>query len=198
MEFEALLRAARNGDAAARDELLAALRERLCQWAEQKLRERNAVNFDASSIVQKSLLDVHLHLDDFQGVGEAQLLRWARSIVENDVNDAFRMAGAKKVDVSRTISIDMPLADDDSPAKCLPSREESPSCQLRRSETSEILQDAINELAPDQARAILLVHFDHLSVSEAAARMNRSRDAVAKLLQRGMAVLRQKLPKRIE
>lgn len=66
----------------------------------------------------------------------------------------------------------------------------TPSTSAAAHEFLWILEEALQKLSPDQRSAVRLRHIDGLSLAEAAARMQRSEDAVRKLSHRGLASLR--------
>jgi RNA polymerase sigma-70 factor (ECF subfamily) len=66
----------------------------------------------------------------------------------------------------------------------------TPGSRAARNELRNLLADALSALPEDQRRAIELKHLESLSLAEAAMRMNKSRQAVAGLLRRGLKNLR--------
>ncbi len=69
----------------------------------------------------------------------------------------------------------------------------SPSHAMKQREQSLILAEALNQLSIDYREVIILRHFESLSFSEAAERMNRTVDSVEKLWVRALAKLRKEM-----
>lgn len=70
----------------------------------------------------------------------------------------------------------------------------SPTERARRGEALAQLTFALAELPADQCRAIQLHHFEELPYAEVAREMGTTRAAVAGLIRRGLARLRERLP----
>jgi RNA polymerase sigma-70 factor (ECF subfamily) len=187
---------ARGGDAAAREELLSILRPRLRQWAEHALNARFGSRLDASDLTQITLLDVHQELSQFIGSTEGELIDWTRRVLQNNILDAVRNATAKKRTVAREQSVDHVDADGNLPRNALPDNRSTPSLQAMRAENADLLQAALARLPDDQGQVVRLVHLEGHSIAAAAAVMQRTPAATAKLLQRGMANLRKVLQKK--
>ncbi|ADV60792.1 RNA polymerase, sigma-24 subunit, ECF subfamily [Isosphaera pallida ATCC 43644] len=74
-----------------------------------------------------------------------------------------------------------------------PSREATPSTQLKRDELARVVQEALNELSEDQKLAVLLQKFEDLGYAEIAAILGKSEAAVKSLLARARRTLRERL-----
>ena len=61
---------------------------------------------------------------------------------------------------------------------------------LRRNERFDRLQESIDNLSAEYREVIVLARIEGLRIKEIAQRMNRSPDAVKKLLRRGLKKLR--------
>ena len=180
-------------DVASREELLARLRPQLRQWAEHALNTRFTGRVDASDLTQITLLDVHQKLEQFLGSTQGELLDWVRQALHRNVLDAVRRATAQKRNVHREQSTDQSSANGPSPRNQLAGDASTPSVQAVRNEECDSLQAALERLLPDQRLAVQLIHLEGHSIAAAAQQLNRSPAATAKLLQRGIAQLRQLL-----
>ena len=69
-------------------------------------------------------------------------------------------------------------------AKHLEGREGTPSAQVRKTELSDVVQDALGTLGEDQKMAVLLNKFEDMSYAEIADIMGRSPAAIKSLLAR--------------
>jgi RNA polymerase sigma-70 factor (ECF subfamily) len=75
----------------------------------------------------------------------------------------------------------------------IPSREGTPSTQMRQAELSDVVREALDVLGDDQKVAVLLSKFEELSYAEIAQVMGRSEAAVKSLLARARMNLRETL-----
>mgnify|MGYP005854192453 CR=1 FL=1 len=74
-----------------------------------------------------------------------------------------------------------------------PSREATPSTQLKRDELAQVVQEALDGLGEDQKLAVLLQKFEDLGYAEIAAITGKSEAAVKSLLARARRTLRERL-----
>ncbi len=75
----------------------------------------------------------------------------------------------------------------------VPSREGTPSAQMRQVELSDVVRQALDVLGEDQKMAVLLNKFEGMSYAEIAEVMGRSEAAVKSLLARAHNHLREQL-----
>lgn len=75
----------------------------------------------------------------------------------------------------------------------LPSREGTPSTQMRKTELSEVVREALDDLGEDQKMAVLLNKFEEMSYADIAEVMGRTEAAVKSLLARARMNLRDRL-----
>jgi RNA polymerase sigma-70 factor (ECF subfamily) len=154
---------------------------------------------DPSDIVQETLLKAHLALAQFRGQSDAEMAGWLRTILANVLTDALRRFQAEARDVAQERSLQQAVEESSSRIQAwLVAEQPSPEEQVIRQEQLLQLAEALAELPPDQQQAVELRHLKGLSVAEVARQMSRSKEAVAKLLLRGVARLRERLdnPKR--
>jgi RNA polymerase sigma-70 factor (ECF subfamily) len=78
-------------------------------------------------------------------------------------------------------------------AQQIPSRETTPSSQMRQVELSNVVREAVNVLGEDQRMAVLLNKFEEMSYAEIGEVMSRSPAAVKSLLARARNELRERL-----
>ncbi len=124
-------------------------------------------------LLQETLMRAFGSIEKFRWQGEESFYRWLGSIAEHLIRNA-----AQKKTWSRL------------EAKDVTATQESPSKVLRREERFDRLEKALGGLNADQRKAITLSRLEGLKVKEIAARMNRSEDAVHKLLARAVLNLR--------
>jgi RNA polymerase sigma-70 factor (ECF subfamily) len=149
---------------------------------------------DPSDVVQDTLLKAHQRLDQFRGVTDAEMAAWLRAILTNTLTDWLRrfQTGARNVEQERSLHV--ALEESSSRLEAwLAGDESSPDKQAMRQEQLLRLAETLAQLPEDQRRAVELRHLKGCKVAEVANQMGRSREAVAKLLVRGVARLRSRL-----
>jgi RNA polymerase sigma-70 factor (ECF subfamily) len=179
---EELVRRVHAGDEAAARELfdrhLPALRAKAQARLPASLRGR----VGASDVVQEAWLAAFLGLGDFAEAGDGTYGRWMRKIVERKVSDEVRRhARVGKRSADREVRFGT-AAEHLEPDRT----QATPSQAAGEAEASAALDAVIDELTPDHATVIRLVHQEGLTLVQAAARMGRSPDATRMLYGRAM------------
>ena len=101
----------RGGDAETRAKILARYQAWLHVLARPQIGGRYRGKFDASDIVQQTLLEACRDLPQFRGGTEAELLAWLRQILAHVLGHEFRRyAGTQQRDVGREVSLEQSLA----------------------------------------------------------------------------------------
>jgi RNA polymerase sigma-70 factor, ECF subfamily len=163
--------------------------------AELQLGYRAEVKIDPSDIVQQTLLDAHRDRDQFRGRTEGEMAAWLRRLLSCNLADAARAIARAKRDVGRERSLEAAL--DASSARLelwLAAEQSSPSERAERNEAILRLVDALAVLPDANRQALMMRHCQGLSLAEISARLGRTPPAVAGLLKRGLAELRNLLP----
>ena len=150
---------------------------------------------DASGVVQQTLWEAHQGLKDFRGTTEAEVAAWLRRILVRNLTDEVRKLAAGKRDLARERSLEQAVEQSSANlAAWLAHDQSSPSEQAARQEQLVELAAAIDRLPEDQRTAVELHHLEGHSLAEVGRQMQRSKEAVAGLLFRGLKRLRQLLP----
>ena len=149
---------------------------------------------DESDLVQQSLLDAVARRDQFRGSSEEELLAWLRTILSNNLIDAFRHYGRAKRDAARTRSLEDEISQSFARIDTLVADPGvSPSQRAATNEQLLRLPAALDALPSAQREAIVLHHLQGLKLSETARLLDRSESAVGGLLHRGLKRLHELL-----
>jgi RNA polymerase sigma-70 factor (ECF subfamily) len=121
---------------------------------------------------------------------KARFSTWLFTIANNVAINHLRSKGRNKAEGfgGETASGSLNAAENG-----IPSREGTPSTQMRQAELSDVVREALDVLGDDQKVAVLLSKFEELSYSEIAQVMGRSEAAVKSLLARARMSLRETL-----
>lgn len=190
-----LLDALRRGDAAAQGQVLQHYRPWLHLLARLEIDRRFQGKFDASDVVQQTLLEACRDLPRFRGGTEPELLAWLRQVLAHVMaHEIRRYAGTQQRDVGREVSLEQSLAQSSQRlGDLLAAAGSSPSQQAVRHEQEVLLADLLARLPDDHREVILLRNLEGLSHDEVAERMGRSPGAVRMLWVRALAGLREEL-----
>ena len=190
-ECERLLAEARNGNVAAMNELLGAVRSQLCAAAQVQLDSKVRQRVDASDIVQLTLFEAQKDFADFRGANSAEWQAWVRRILQHNVaNEIERHIVAQKRAVGRERSLDESRGELGPLKQLLAGELTSASEKHVRKEALKQLQAAIEQLSVSQREAIRMRYLQSLGLAEVSEVMGRSEAAVAGLLKRGLRELR--------
>jgi RNA polymerase sigma-70 factor (ECF subfamily) len=189
--FEAL----RQGNTAAAGEMLLPYQPWLALLARLQLDSQFQGKFDASDIVQQTLLEACRDLTQFCGQTEPELLAWLRKILAHVLaHEVRRYAGTQQRDVDREVSLEQSLAQSSRRlGDLLAASGSSPSRQAARHEQELLLAEVLAQLPGDYREVIILRNLEGLSHEEIAGRMGRSVGAVRMLWVRALERLRKEL-----
>jgi RNA polymerase sigma-70 factor, ECF subfamily len=150
--------------------------------------------FDASDVIQQTLLEAHQAAGRLLPLDEAARAAFLRQMLAHNLADAARRFAAEARDVGRERSIEAELRESSARLGLwLAAVQSSPSQRASREEELLALADALAQLPDDQRTAVELHHLQRLPLAEVAARLERTKGATAALLFRGLKKLRQLL-----
>ena len=188
-----LLDRARAGDRLALGRLFEMCRNYLRVVAQAQGQTWLKAKFDASDLVQQTLLEGYRDFADFHGATEAEWLGWLRRILARNAADFARhYHGTAKRHAGREVALGA-AAGSSSAAWEPADGGESPSQQLLRKERELQVADALARLSPEHREVIILRNLQRLPFDEVACRMGRSRPAAQMLWMRAIACLQRGL-----
>jgi RNA polymerase sigma-70 factor (ECF subfamily) len=162
--------------------------------ARTQLDSRLQGKFDASDVVQQTLLEAHLALAQFRGRGPAEFAAWLRQMLAHNLLNAVRDYGRDKRDIGRERSLEAAVDESASRLQAwLAAEQSSPSQRAERHERGVLLAEALAALPESQREAIILRHWHGLSLADVAHALDCSPAAVTGLLHRGLKNLRKHL-----
>jgi RNA polymerase sigma-70 factor, ECF subfamily len=169
-------------------------RSYLLLLAQMRLDRKLRGKLDASDVVQQTLLEAHQAMESFRGGDTAVQAAWLRQVLARNLANAVRDLTRAKRDVRKERSLQGDL--DASASKLenwLAADQSSPSQKAERHEGALRLAEALAQLPETQREAVVLRHFQGLSLAEIAEQLECTTAAVTGLLHRGLKNLRKSL-----
>ena len=178
-----LVTQARQGDTAAFGELTERYQRNIFRLAQNITQNRE----DAEDVLQETFMKAYEHLPDF--AGNSKFYTW---IVRIAVNEALMKLRKRKWD--KTVWLDEPVnVGEESVAREIAVWEDNPEQRYSKEELAEILDKAVNSLAPAYRTVFVLRDIEELSTEETAQALDLSVPAVKSRLLRARLQLRDKL-----
>jgi RNA polymerase sigma-70 factor (ECF subfamily) len=166
-------------------------RQYLLFLARGQVDPRLAHRFDASDLVQQTLLEAYENWRQFRGRTQSEIISWLRRILANNLADALRGLGRTKRDAARERSLEDVLANSSARLEAIvPTEQSSPSQQADRHERAVQLANALAQLPESQRDAVTLRYWHGWSLLEIGTHLDRTPSAVASLLKRALRQLR--------
>jgi RNA polymerase sigma-70 factor (ECF subfamily) len=193
-DIESLLVRARQGDAAARSELLELYRDRLRRMVAIRVDKRLAARIDPSDIVQDAMRDAFKRLDEYFATPEIAFYPWLRRIACDRLMDMYRQhITAEKRSVLKERP---PQLNDESMTELahnLATNSQNPRQQALAAELEARMMAALTRLKPKDRELLILRYMEQLDVEEIATVMGISRTAVTSRHLRAIQRLRELL-----
>ena len=198
-ETRELVERAKQGEAAALNELFTRYHGFMVELARRRLGAKLRQKEDADDLAQTTFREATRDFQQYEYRGEGSLLRWLVQILQNKIRDKAEYYAAGKRDSGRE-RLTGEAGDDTEDVHRFdpPSGDLSVTQAIVREEELSILREALELLSADHRKAITLVFFQGLALREAGERMDgRSEDAVRMLLRRAESQLRELTKKRL-
>ena len=170
--IEKLAERASAGDTKAFEELIRTQLGRLEKHVGQRLGARLRATTECEDVVQEAVLKACSAVQNFVWCGEESFFRWLTRIAEHVIWKVSQKRPAK-------LMLE-PVADDRT----------TPATRAARRERTGRLERALGHLSGDHRQVILLTRIEGLPIAAAAERMERTPNAVKKLLARALDELR--------
>ena len=195
----ALIRQARQGDAACRDQLFALCHSYLQIVARSQVESSLRAKVDASDLVQETLLEAFRDFQRFSGNSEQEWLAWLKRILAHNAADFIRRyRGTAKRQARREVPIRGPQESTIVRGAPEPAAEcPTPSQEFLRIDDELRVTAALAELPADYREVIVLRNLQRLPFNEVAERMERSRPAVQMLWMRAIRKLQRRWASRM-
>lgn len=169
-------------------------RDYLCLLARLQIDPRLRAKFDASDLVQETLLKAHAHRDQCCATSDAERAAWLRTILANTLAEKLRAYGRQQRDVTLERSLAAQVEHSSARLEAwLADKEPSPSERCVRQEMLVRLAAGLGGLPDDQRVAVELRHLHGLGIADIAQALGKTEAAVAGLIRRGVQHLRQAL-----
>ena len=180
-----LLQRAIAGEVEALGPLLDRFRPLLRARARDSLPAPLLARIDESDVVQQTCLLVLRQFEQLRGRTAGEFVAWLLQVHQHNLlNMVDHHRGAAKRNVGRE------QGGDENAAANIPGQLTSPSQKAVRGERRQQLEQAIATLPGGQSEAVRMRFLEEASLAEIARRMERSEEAIAGLLKRGIAQLK--------
>lgn len=189
MSHESLLDSARAGHGSALGKLLEQFRPQLRQQAQHKVDARWRARADESDLVQLTFITATHAFPAFRGESEPELLAWLEAILRQHL---AALARAHLISEKRSVMRESsPTPADDSQGNWQPSDGgPTPSGVAMQGEMRVRIEQALEKLPWDQREAVRLRFLHDWSADQIAQFLDKSERAVAGLIYRGLARLK--------
>jgi RNA polymerase sigma-70 factor, ECF subfamily len=168
-------------------------RDYLRLLADQQLALRFRGKADPSGIVQETLLEAHREVQRGVRAPFGDRLAWLRRILANNLADEVRRLNADKRDIGREVSLQGAIEMSSLRLEEWLAVETPADQRLEREEQLLQLAAALARLPDAQREAVILHYWSGWTLAKIAEHLDRSRDAAAGLLKRGLRQLREDL-----
>ncbi len=175
-QLQALITKALDGDRASFNLLIQLQEDELVHYVQMRLGTHLRKYVEVDDVLQEAYARAFQSIRTFKQQDEKAFLQWLRRIVENVI-----LEYARKQQRNQVLFLDRDVAGSDP----------SPSKNMIREERFNRFKQALQSLPQDYREVILLSRIEGLRIKEISERMNRSPKAIAHLLSRAMAKMKE-------
>ena len=165
-------------------------RDYLRLLASHQIGSRFRGKIDLSGVVQETLFEAHREIVRGARVPAEERLAWLRTILVNNLADYARRLTAEKRDVGREIPLQRAIDLSSQRLEDWLAIEMPPDLAMEQEEQLLALVAALARLPEAQREALTLHYWSGWTLMQIAERLERSRDATAGLIKRGLRQLR--------
>src|SRR5262249_13347670 len=165
-------------------------REYLRLLASHQFGPRFRGKVDLSGVVQETLFEAHREIARGLRVPATEQLAWLRTILANNLADHARRLTAEKRDVGREVSLQRAIELSSQRLEDWLAVEMPPHHAMEQEEQLLSLVAALAGLPEAQREAVTLHYWSGWTLMQIADQLERSRDATAGLIKRGLRQLR--------
>jgi RNA polymerase sigma-70 factor (ECF subfamily) len=182
---------AKEGDKSAIDQLYRVYAERVRWMVRFRMSGELRSKLDSMDLVQDTLIHAFNDLDNFTYKNEGDFVRWLSKIAENELRGNLKKLHAAKRDIHKEVRLDNygPTTAGGFVGIVAPNKATTPSVIMSRKEDLDKLARAMDALKSKYREVIVLTKIEGLSYKEIAGRLDKSSEAVRKLVSRAMAEL---------
>ncbi len=186
-----LIERARTGDRPAMDQLFTRYERYLRLVIGSSMGPLLRREYDASDVLQETLLVAANRFAKFHGSDERELLTWLRTLASRKLIDLARRTRRLKRAPADQISLDEPQSlEGESLAEQVAGDLTSPSQAAAKREMAVKLADALSRIDPTEAQVIWLHHVEGMSFESIGERIGVGRNGVRGIWTRGLRTLR--------
>ncbi len=156
-------------------------RAALSDYARQLMQTELQGKIDLAGVVQKTLAEAAGTPPRSEN-SRAQLA-WLKEALRHNFLDEHRTLTAQKRDVQRERRLN----------SSMPAQMDTPGGIVSKAEQLQRMLEYLERLPPDQRDAVRLRYIEGMRVNDIAARLQKTRPAIAGLLRRGLATLHEHL-----
>jgi RNA polymerase sigma-70 factor (ECF subfamily) len=184
----------KGGDSEAFSALFGKYRRRLAVLIYYRMSPELRQHTEVDDILQETFLEASRQLDRFEYRGPGSFLAWLSRIADHKIVDAARFQARQRRDGGERLR----FRSESNPGGPEPADFHTPSRIFLAEERVKRLLATMDALSAEQREVILLAKFEGLSSQEIAAKMGKSREAVALLLHRALKRFRESAQDRDE
>ncbi len=182
---------AKDGDKSALNQLYRVYAERVRWIVRFRMSKELRSKLESMDLVQDTFIHALSGLENFTYKNEGDFVRWLAKIAENELRGNLKKLHAAKRDIRREVPLGGygPTTAGGFVGTAEPIQATTPSVIMSKKEDLAKLAKAIDELKPEYREAIVLTKIEGLSYKEIAGRLDKTSEAIRKLVSRAMAEL---------